>query len=99
RGLTADEGALVWTALESAAKQAMAASPDTKRFDRVDGLLSIVQAWLRGDAPDRAPVELVVTVPASALVSSPEELAKDPVSGAGTAADGTVLGPDTVQRL
>jgi hypothetical protein len=40
----------------------------TKRaFNRADALVSITQAYLRGDRPDRAPVEVMITIPASNL--------------------------------
>jgi len=40
----------------------------TKRaFNRADALVSITQAYLRGDRPHRAPIEVMITIPASSL--------------------------------
>lgn len=39
------------------------------RFDRADGLVAMSQAVLRGDAPARAPVELVLTIRRDALAA------------------------------
>jgi hypothetical protein len=36
-------------------------------FDRADALVEIAQGYLRGDRPDRSPIELVVSVPAETL--------------------------------
>ena len=62
------------TAVPSAAP---AASPDKRAgsahahparsrapFDRADALVQLAQGYLRGDRPDRSPIELVVSVPA-----------------------------------
>jgi hypothetical protein len=37
------------------------------RFDRADALVEIAQGYLRGDRPDRSPIELVVSVPVETL--------------------------------
>ncbi|HMG20341.1 MAG TPA: DUF222 domain-containing protein, partial [Kofleriaceae bacterium] len=36
-------------------------------FDRADALVSIAQAYLRGDRPQRAPIDVMITIPASSL--------------------------------
>ena len=36
-------------------------------FSRADALVSVAQGYLRGDRPDRAPVEIVLTIPESSL--------------------------------
>jgi Domain of unknown function (DUF222)/HNH endonuclease len=36
-------------------------------FDRADALVQIAQGYVRGDRPDRSPIELVVSVPAETL--------------------------------
>jgi hypothetical protein len=38
-----------------------------RAFHRADALVSLAQGYLRGDRPDRAPVEIMVTIPASSL--------------------------------
>ena len=40
-------------------------------FDRADALVQIAQGYLRGDRPDRSPIELVVSVPAEILRRRP----------------------------
>jgi hypothetical protein len=46
-----------------------------KAFNRADALVELAQGYLRGDRPDRSPIEVTLTIPASVL---PDELA-DPV--------------------
>ncbi|HUQ03885.1 MAG TPA: hypothetical protein VM261_15415 [Kofleriaceae bacterium] len=41
-----------------------------RRFDRADALVSIAQAVLRGDKPERAPVEVMMTVSREALTTT-----------------------------
>jgi hypothetical protein len=38
-----------------------------RAFNRADALLSVAQAYLRGDRTQRAPVEVTITIPASSL--------------------------------
>jgi hypothetical protein len=38
-----------------------------RAFHRADALVSLAQGYLRGDRPDRAPIEIIVTIPASSL--------------------------------
>jgi hypothetical protein len=40
-----------------------------RAFSRADALVSLAQGYLRGDRPDRAPIEIVVTIPAGGLLS------------------------------
>lgn len=76
-----DEAAIVWDAIEHEARRMKvpadvqdgeAQSPDgvVHRFDRVDGLLAMSQAALRGESPDRTPIEVVLTIPKAALVAT-----------------------------
>jgi hypothetical protein len=44
-----------------------------RAFNRADALVSIAQAYLRGDRPDRAPVEVMITIPASSLRDGPAD--------------------------
>jgi hypothetical protein len=54
-----------------AASAAPTAAPDPRDgrapFDRADALVQLAQGYLRGDRPDRSPIELVVSVPAETL--------------------------------
>jgi len=38
-----------------------------KAFSRADALVSLAQAYLRGDRPDRSPIEITLTIPQSSL--------------------------------
>jgi hypothetical protein len=38
-----------------------------RAFNRADALISIAQGYLRGDRPERSPVEITLTIPASSL--------------------------------
>jgi len=38
-----------------------------KAFNRADALVAMAQGYLRGDRPERAPIEVVLTIPASSL--------------------------------
>jgi len=40
-----------------------------RAFSRADALVSLAQGYLRGDRPDRAPIEIVLTIPAGSLLS------------------------------
>jgi len=48
-----------------------------KAFNRADALVELAQGYLRGDRPDRSPIEVTLTVPASVLrdeVTDPVEI-------------------------
>jgi hypothetical protein len=47
-----------------------------RAFNRADALVSLAQAYLRGDRPDRSPIEVVLTIPRSSLHA---EVAIDPI--------------------
>ncbi len=83
--LRADEAAIVWAAIQQATKDS-----ETNK-SKVDGLLAIVQGYLRGDSPERSPTEVVVTVPQESLASTAEEPA--------ALADGQVVSAETARRL
>jgi hypothetical protein len=38
-----------------------------RAFSRADALVSIAQGYLRGDRPDRSPIDLTLTIPESSL--------------------------------
>ena len=73
-------------------------------FDRADALVQIAQGYLRGDRPDRSPIELVVSVPVETLrrrpASAPVIAAEvpDPCDVA-CLADGTCVSAETARRL
>jgi Domain of unknown function (DUF222)/HNH endonuclease len=68
-----EEAALVWAAVDHCAQQQcresqrVSAETPGSAFDRADALVQIAQGYLRGDRPDRSPIELVVSVPAETL--------------------------------
>jgi hypothetical protein len=63
-----------------------------ERFSRVDALVQLSTAALRGDRPERSPVEVVVTVSAETLDGCMAE-------GVGTTSDGTCLSAQLTRRL
>ncbi len=76
-------------------------------FDRADALVQLAQGYLRGDRPDRSPIELVVSVPLETLrrqragsTDAPGVAAEapDPCDVACTA-DGTCVSAETARRL
>ncbi len=74
----------------------VAAGPRPAPADRADGLVALAQAALRGDAPGRAPFEVVLTIPHAAIAGGSPEGALDAV---GTFADGTCVSAETARRL
>ena len=84
-----EEAELLWAALTKIARERGA-----KDFSRVDALIEIAQQVARGTSPDRAPTDIVLTVPSDALAA---ESTDDAV--AGTTASGSCLSKQTVFRL
>jgi hypothetical protein len=64
-----------------------------RAFNRAAALVSIAEAYVRGDRPNRAPIEILVTVAASSL----REGAVDPMDAACMGA--SCLAPETARRL
>ncbi|HEX7843208.1 MAG TPA: DUF222 domain-containing protein [Kofleriaceae bacterium] len=64
-----------------------------RAFDRAEALISIAQAYLRGDQPNRAPIDVMITIPASELC----EGAMDPTEVARMGA--SVVAAETARRL
>lgn len=88
-----DEAELVWAALTNIARDREAAE-----FSRVDALIEMAQEVARGTSPERAPTEIVVTVPVEALaMDSADDGADD--GAAGTTTDGSCLSKQSVFRL
>jgi hypothetical protein len=69
------------------------ASAELRRVDLADGVTQVAEAYLRGANDERSPVELVVTVPASALTGP-----GDDITDMGDLAD-TPITPTTARRL
>jgi hypothetical protein len=65
-----------------------------RAFNRADALVAMAQGYLRGNRPERAPIEVVVTIPASSLKAG---AALDPVE-VGEMGDSFVSG-ETARRL
>ena len=84
------------------AAPAVAAARSRAPLDRADGLVLLAQGYLRGDRPDRAPIELVVSVPAETLrgrVANPcDDPCADPCDIA-CLGDGTCVSAETARRL
>jgi hypothetical protein len=64
-----------------------------RAFSRADALVSLAQAYLRGDRPHRSPIEIVLTIPETGL----HEEATDPVQ-VGEMGD-SLLSGQTARRL
>ena len=45
-----------------------------RAFNRADALMAVADAYLRGDSPQRAPIEVVLTIPKSALQEATDPL-------------------------
>jgi hypothetical protein len=63
----------------------------TRRLDRAGGLVAMAEAVMRGNAPGRTPVELVVTIGREVLAGDAE--------GVGCLGDGTCISAETARRL
>ncbi len=99
--LRPEEAAMVMAAIERMAKEAQGERPvevsaetPRRRFDRADALVAMAQMVVRGERPERAPVEVVLTVPRAAL-----ERRGDAVEDVGVFADGTCVSAETARRL
>jgi hypothetical protein len=90
-----EEAAIVCEALTRIARERVGRGAGT-RFCRVDALVELAEGVLRGDCPERSPVEIVVTVAAEALAG---EAHGDGVAPLGTTADGSCLSIDATRRL
>jgi hypothetical protein len=76
---------------ESAETRPDDASAGARRLDRAAGLVAMAEAVMRGDAPGRAPVELVMTIAREVLAGEAE--------GVGCLGDGTCVSAETARRL
>ena len=106
--LTNDEAAVVWTAIhagvgaknphtsaEASAPASAAAPKITLTMQRADAVMAIFHERVRGNRPQRSPVEIIVTVPLAGLQASAEA---SPPHLAMTA-DGEPLAAATARRL
>jgi hypothetical protein len=64
-----------------------------RAFDRADALVTLAQGYLRGDRPNRSPIEITVTIPAASLGANEA----DPVE-VGEIGE-SFLSPETARRL
>ncbi|MBL0216567.1 MAG: DUF222 domain-containing protein [Myxococcales bacterium] len=85
-----EEAAVVWEALTAVAREREGGGG----FCRIDAAIQIAQAVLRGDRPERAPTEVVVTVAAEVLDGSSSSAV--PVA---VMSDGTCVSSETARRL
>jgi hypothetical protein len=89
--LRPEEAAVVWAAIERATvdvHRTSDVSAETSSYDPCAGVVALANAYVRGDAPDRSPIEVVVTT------ASGGETA-----GTGTFTDGSVVSPASLRRL
>ncbi len=70
--LRPEEAAMVMRVLEAAAKTCKEVEDPKRRANRADGLMAVIQGYARGEQLARAPVELLVTVPAASLQAGSE---------------------------
>jgi hypothetical protein len=91
-----EEAALVWAMLDRAATQATAKE---RGFSRADALVALAQAYLRGDRPERSPVELTVVVSAETLSAGSAETASAGATATAACGDGTCVSAETARRL
>ena len=84
-----DEAVIVWEALTRIAREA-----EGDRHCRVDALVELAQNVVRGDRPDRSPMESVVTVGAEVLDGSSADVAQ-----VASTADGTCLSVEAARRI
>ncbi|HPH66218.1 MAG TPA: DUF222 domain-containing protein [Kofleriaceae bacterium] len=68
-------------------------SPEARSTRRADAFMTIFHDRVRGDRPQRTPVEIIITVPHGSLHGSAEP------SDLATFADGDVMAASTAQRL
>jgi hypothetical protein len=68
-------------------------APEARASRRADAFMTIMHSHVRGDRPQRNPVEVIITVPHGSLHGSAEP------SDLATFADGDVMAASTAQRL
>ena len=91
-----EEAAVVWAAIERGARDASAEAPGAPRFDRADGLVAMANEVVRGDRPDRSPIEIIMTIPRSALAGATDD---PPIEQLGCFTDGGHVSAETARRL
>ncbi len=65
--LRPEEAAMLMQVIQVAARSCRDAEDSKRPVNRADGLMAVIQGFARGEQPERTPVELIVTVPSSAL--------------------------------
>jgi len=83
------------TSFEMPRPSAAHRTPPRPAFDRADALVALAQAYLRGDAPERTPVDVIVAVPMETLACG---AAREPTDVA-CARDGTCISAHGARRL
>ncbi len=68
--LRPDEAAMLLEVVQAAARTCKETVEPKRPASRADGLMAVIQRYARGEQPDRTPVELLVTIPASELPSA-----------------------------
>jgi hypothetical protein len=64
-----------------------------RAFDRADGLVAVAQAYLRGERPQRSPIDVTITIPASSLREGPVDTVDVGCMG------GTCISAEAARRL
>jgi Domain of unknown function (DUF222) len=65
--LRPEEAAMSMQVIQVAARSCREDENPKRQANRADGLMAVIQSYARGDQSERTPVELIVTVPSSAL--------------------------------
>ncbi|MBK7535004.1 MAG: DUF222 domain-containing protein [Myxococcales bacterium] len=81
------------TSVVSAETRSLPTTTTRRPYNRADGLMALVQSYARGDRAERAPVELIVTVPVALLQQTASTSATD--STTATISATTDLSPTT----
>jgi len=68
----------------------------TSHWSRADGVVRVAEQWLRGNVPDRPPVEVVVHIPEGTPGADPTS---NPLDHVVTIDDGTVISDAVARRL
>jgi hypothetical protein len=96
--LRPEEAAVVWAAIERAtldvqgqptpAEATQDVSAGTSSYDLCAGVVALANAYVRGDASERSPIEIVVTTTVDG-----------PTAGTGTFTDGSIVSPAALRQV
>lgn len=87
------------TAADASRADSASHEPSRGRFSRADALIAMAEGVVRGDAPRRSPIELVVTVAADTLHGTAGVSAEPSDAPIAVFADGTCVSAETARRL